>query len=97
MIREEVSMLNGFPEDPMPYGSDPVALFLKTLSPGTGIMLQFDSQPSACGIFEGFSGGLVLVSGYNGFSGLMRIRPDRIIAVAVVGSANRKLCENGPG
>jgi hypothetical protein len=56
--------------------------FLATLSPGTGVILQYDCQPPAFGIFQGFQGGFVLLSNFNGFPGLTRIRANRINAVS---------------
>lgn len=56
--------------------------FLRTLSPGIGVVLQYDCAPPAFGIFQGFQGGNVILTNYNGFPGLVRIDPDRINAVS---------------
>ncbi len=47
--------------------------FLNSLSPGIPLVLQYDFQPPAFGTFQGFQDGLVLISNYNGFPGVVRI------------------------
>jgi hypothetical protein len=56
--------------------------FLMTLSPGIAVSLQYDCQPPAQGIFQGFQGGFVIISDYDGYPGLVRIAADRINAVS---------------
>lgn len=63
------------------FGSE-TAGFLATLSPGVRVSLQYDCQPPAFGIFQGFQGGNVILSNYNGFPGLVRIAANRINAVS---------------
>ncbi|MFC4767233.1 hypothetical protein [Effusibacillus consociatus] len=57
--------------------------FLLTLSPGTRVTLQYDDQPPAFGVFQGFQAGTVLLTNFNGFPGLVRIAINRINAVSV--------------
>lgn len=63
-------------------GENNLTPFLSTLSPGIGVVLQYDCQPPAFGIFQGFQCGFVLLSNYNGFPGLTRIAANRINAVS---------------
>ncbi|MGE5653729.1 MAG: hypothetical protein ACM3ZQ_05600 [Bacillota bacterium] len=63
------------------YGNE-TAQFLSTLSPGVRVSLQYDCQPPAFGIFQGFQGGNVILSNYNGFPGLVRIAASRVNAVS---------------
>ncbi len=63
------------------FGSQ-AAQFLATLSPGIRVSLQYDDQPPAFGIFQGFQGGNVILSNYNGFPGLVRISANRVNAVS---------------
>jgi hypothetical protein len=65
-------------------GNNAIVQFLRTLSPGIQVELQYDCQPPACGTFQGFSNGTVILSNYNGFPGLVRIAPNRINAVAPI-------------
>jgi hypothetical protein len=64
---------------------NPIVNFLRTLSPGIQVELQYDCQPPACGTFQGFENGNVILTNYNGFPGLVRIAPNRINAVAPFG------------
>ncbi len=63
------------------FGSE-AARFLATLSPGIRVSLQYDDQPPAFGVFQGFQGGNVILSNYNGFPGLVRIAANRVNAVS---------------
>jgi len=56
--------------------------FWNTLSPGIPLIIQYDLQPPAFGIFQGFQDGLVVISNYNGFPGLVRIPIGLINAVS---------------
>ncbi|MFD2444905.1 hypothetical protein ACFSO7_13120 [Bacillus sp. CGMCC 1.16607] len=64
--------------------------FLRTLSPGIRVELQYDCQPPASGTFQGIANGNVILTNYNGFSGLVRIAPSRINAVAPFSSGHCK-------
>lgn len=61
---------------------DSIPAFLTTLSPGVQVELQYDHQRPACGTFQGFERGNVILTDYDGFPGLVRIAPNRINAVA---------------
>lgn len=68
------------------YNNDnSIARFLRTLSPGTPVVLQYDDRRPARGIFEGFQNGNVLLSNFNGFPGLVRIAANKVNAVAPAG------------
>lgn len=56
--------------------------FLRQLSPGIGVVLQYDDQRPAFGVFQGFQGGNVILTNYNGFPGLVRIAANRVNAVS---------------
>ncbi len=58
------------------------AQFLRQLSPGIGVVLQYDDQRPAFGVFQGFQGGNVILTNYNGFPGLVRIAANRVNAVS---------------
>ncbi|MFD2444904.1 hypothetical protein ACFSO7_13115 [Bacillus sp. CGMCC 1.16607] len=66
-------------------GNNSIVNFLRTLSPGIQVELQYDCQPPACGTFQGFEHGNVILTNFNGFPGLVRIAPNRINAVAPFG------------
>ena len=65
-------------------GGNSITNFLSTLSPGINVMLQYDDQQPAFGTFQGFEYGNVILTDYNGFSGLVRIAVDRVNAVSPV-------------
>ncbi|OTW93152.1 hypothetical protein BK702_04900 [Bacillus thuringiensis serovar cameroun] len=44
--------------------------FLRRVSPGTNIVLQYDSQRPTTAIFQGFQNGAVMLSDFDGFPGL---------------------------
>lgn len=58
------------------------AHFLRTLSPGISVVLQYDCAPPAFGVFQGFQGGNVILTNFNGFPGLVRIAANRVNAVS---------------
>lgn len=72
-------MADGFRKDHDECNLTP---FLSTLSPGICVVLQYDCQPPAFGVFQGFQGGFVILSNYNGFPGLVRIAACKINAVS---------------
>jgi hypothetical protein len=63
------------------FGSS-AAQFLRTLSPGINVVLQYDCAPPAFGTFQGFQGGNVILTNFNGFPGLVRIAANRVNAVS---------------
>lgn len=64
------------------FDGDSIICFLRTLSPGIGVVLQYDCQPPAFGTFQGFQGGNIILTNYNGFPGLVRIAVNRVNAVS---------------
>ncbi|MCP8970803.1 hypothetical protein [Ectobacillus ponti] len=62
--------------------NDSIVNFLRSLSPGTCVVLQYDHQRPAKGIFQGFQNGNLILSDYNGFPGLVRINPCEVNAVS---------------
>nr|WP_245592187.1 hypothetical protein [Ectobacillus panaciterrae] len=60
-----------------------IARFLRTLNSGTTVVLQYDDQAPARGIFAGFQNGNLLLSNFNAFPGLTRINVNRVNAVSV--------------
>ena len=79
------------------YNSDNSGIlrFLDSLSPGTKVVLQYDCQCPACGTFQGFQDGDVLLTHYDGFPGLVRIAPGKINAVSVW--SDNKGCHHDKG
>lgn len=65
------------------FGGDRIPSFLRSLSPGIRVTLQYDHQRPACGIFQGFDCGNILLTEYDGFPGLVRIAVNRVNAVSV--------------
>lgn len=57
--------------------------FLRTLSPGTCVVLQYDCQPPAIGTFQGFQNNTVILSGFDCFPGLVHIAANKINAVSI--------------
>lgn len=64
-------------------GNEGILRFLDSLSPGTNVVLQYNSQCPACGTFQGFQDGDVLLTNFDGFPGLVRIAPNKVNAVSV--------------
>ncbi len=64
------------------FAISPAAQFLTQLSPGINVVLQYDDQFPAFGTFQGFQGGNVILTNYNGFPGLVRIAANRVNAVS---------------
>ncbi|MEB9624390.1 hypothetical protein P4J20_21615, partial [Bacillus cereus] len=55
------------------YCRNGILQFLRRLSPGTCIVLQYDSQPPTSGTFQGFQNGLVILSDFDCFPGLAHL------------------------
>ncbi len=64
------------------HGGTSILNFLRTLSPGIGVVLQYNDQFPAFGVFQGFQDGNVILTNYNGFPGLVRIAANRVNAVS---------------
>ncbi|WP_051317175.1 hypothetical protein [Ectobacillus panaciterrae] len=69
------------------FRSNNIVGFLRRLSPGTRVVLQYDDQPPASGVFQGFQNGTVILTNFNGFPGLAHIAVNSINAVSVAGSS----------
>jgi hypothetical protein len=63
--------------------STDIIRFLRRLSPGTRVVLQYDDQRPATGVFQGFQDGTIILTNFNGFPGLAHIKANRINAVSV--------------
>lgn len=63
-------------------GCSPAWIF-QQIGLGTVVYVQYDSQAFTRGIFQGFQNGTVLLSNFNGFTGLARLNIHRINAVVV--------------
>ncbi|PER90924.1 hypothetical protein [Bacillus cereus] len=58
--------------------------FLRTLTPGTCIVLQYDCQPPTSTTFQGFQGNnVIILSDFDCFPGLARIAINKINAVSI--------------
>ncbi|MGG1148167.1 hypothetical protein ABE246_06660 [Bacillus wiedmannii] len=57
--------------------------FLRRLSPGTCIVIQYDSQPPTTGTFQGFQNGLVILSNFDCFPGLAHLVVDKINVITL--------------
>jgi hypothetical protein len=64
-------------------GTASIVPFLMALTPGMAIVVQYDCQPSAYAVFQGFEGDHVLLSNHLSFPGLVRILASTINAVSV--------------
>ncbi|WP_257155405.1 hypothetical protein [Bacillus cereus] len=57
--------------------------FLRRLSPGTCIVIQYDAQPPTTGTFQGFQNGLVILSNFDCFPGLAHLVVDKINVITL--------------
>src|SRR5699024_10864311 len=64
--------------------------FLRTLSPGIQVILQYDHRPPAYVTFQGFENGNIILTDYDGFPGLVRIASDKVNAVSPFGYGRRR-------
>ncbi len=60
-----------------------IAVFLRLLSPGIEVVVQYDDQPPSFGVFQGLRDGNLLLTSYNGYPGLVRLDLGRVNAVSV--------------
>ncbi len=60
-----------------------IAAFLRSLTPGIGVVVQYDDQPPSFGIFQDLRDGNLLLTNYNGYPGLVRLAVERVNAVSV--------------
>ncbi|WP_002151796.1 hypothetical protein [Bacillus cereus] len=58
--------------------------FLRTLTPGTCIVIQYDCQPPTSATFQGFQGNnVIILSDFDCFPGLARIAINKINVVSI--------------
>ncbi|WP_353054979.1 hypothetical protein [Bacillus thuringiensis] len=57
--------------------------FLKRLSPGTCIVIQYNSQPPTTATFQGFQNGLVILSDFDCFPGLAHVCIQKINVISL--------------
>ncbi|WP_305927775.1 hypothetical protein [Bacillus mycoides] len=81
------------------YGNDGILQFLRTLVPGTCIVIQYDSQRPVRAVFQGLRRRTLLVSDLQGFprtSGFTHIAISRINAVSIHSNCPRNWddCDN---
>ncbi|MFT4139823.1 MAG: hypothetical protein QM671_12595 [Bacillus sp. (in: firmicutes)] len=58
--------------------------FLRTLAPGTCLVIQYDCQPPTSATFQGFQGNnVIILSDFDCFPGLARIVINKINVVSV--------------
>ncbi|MDF9489825.1 hypothetical protein [Bacillus cereus] len=58
--------------------------FLRTLAPGTCLVIQYDCQPPTSATFQGFQGNnVIILSDFDCFPGLARIAINKINVVSV--------------
>lgn len=69
-------------------GANDLTPFIRQLSPGTRVTVQYDCQPPVCGTFQGFQNGFVLLDNFDGFPGLTRLLPSRINAISPSGGGH---------
>jgi hypothetical protein len=53
--------------------TDGILHFLRRLSPGTNIVLQYNSQRPTTATFQGFQQGAIILSDFDGFPGLAHL------------------------
>ncbi|TEA44872.1 MULTISPECIES: hypothetical protein [Bacillus] len=65
-------------------GNPGLLQFLRTLTPGTCLVIQYDCQKPASATFQGFQGNnVIIVSDFDCFPGLARIAIEKINVVSV--------------
>jgi hypothetical protein len=65
-------------------GSPELLQFLRTLTPGTCLVIQYDCQPPTSATFQGFQGNnVIILSDFDCFPGLARIAINKINVVSV--------------
>ncbi|MGA5663493.1 hypothetical protein ACPCZR_29140 [Bacillus bombysepticus] len=67
--------------------------FLRTLTPGTCIVLQYDCQPPTSATFQGFQGNnVIILSDFDCFPGLARIAINRINVISINSPDCNRFC-----
>ncbi|KAB2393465.1 MULTISPECIES: hypothetical protein [Bacillus cereus group] len=58
--------------------------FLRTLTPGTCLVIQYDCQPPTSATFQGFQGNnVIILSDFDCFPGLARIAINKINVISI--------------
>jgi hypothetical protein len=58
--------------------------FLRTLTPGTCVVIQYDCQPPTSATFQGFQGNnVIILSDFDCFPGLARIAINKINVISI--------------
>ncbi|MGG5741984.1 hypothetical protein [Bacillus cereus group sp. IBL03679] len=65
------------------YYTNGILRFLRRLSPGTCIVIQYDCQPPVAATFQGFQHGLVILSDFDCFPGLAHLVVDKINVITL--------------
>ncbi|WP_257155384.1 hypothetical protein [Bacillus cereus] len=65
------------------YYAHGILHFLRRLSPGTCIVIQYDCQPPVAATFQGFQNGLVILSDFDCFPGLAHLVVDKINVITL--------------
>ncbi|QWI25595.1 hypothetical protein EXW34_30970 (plasmid) [Bacillus mycoides] len=67
--------------------------FLRTLTPGTCIVIQYDSQRPTSATFQGFQGNnVIILSDFDCFPGLARIAINRINVISINSPDCNRFC-----
>ncbi|WP_255260322.1 hypothetical protein [Bacillus cereus] len=70
------------------YYADGILNFLRRLSPGTCIVLQYDCQRPTTATFQGFQNGAIILSDFDGFPGLAHLAIQKVNVISL-GSFSR--------
>jgi hypothetical protein len=83
--KEEVNVNN--------ISSPELLQFLRTLTPGTCIVIQYDCQPPTSATFQGFQGNdVIILSDFDCFPGLARIAINKINVVSINSPDCNRFC-----
>ncbi|MGR3779542.1 hypothetical protein ACT1UG_28890 [Bacillus paramycoides] len=83
--REDHRRENHRKEEPRKEENNPELLqFLRTLTPGTCIVIQYDHQRPTSATFQGFQGNnVIILSDFDCFPGLARIAVNKINVISI--------------
>ncbi|HFK1465862.1 hypothetical protein AB4Z03_30565 [Bacillus sp. YAF12_1] len=81
-------------EDNRQVNNNPELLqFLRTLTPGTCIVIQYDCQPPTSATFQGFQGNnVIILSDFDCFPGLARIAINKINVISINSPDCNRFC-----
>ncbi|MED1405412.1 hypothetical protein P4U07_21830 [Bacillus mycoides] len=65
------------------FYADGILHFLRRLSPGTCIVLQYDSQRPTTATFQGFQNGAIILSDFDGFPGLAHLAIQKVNVISL--------------